>query len=190
MRHRDVPDLEPEMFGKAIRHLRKQRGMTLTELGAKVGDGGVSHVTVGRYERGERQPSPAMLQDIAEALGTNIGELRELNRALRGPESEAELEADSEAMSDYVTSKTDVTTWRDRVIRDPELNQWVQMILMALPIFLDRKSWVAPVTIDQFVRETGRTLELVEEHWPGVLDSPYVERLGENRWTLRLRFPE
>lgn len=176
------------MFGRAIREMRVARGLTLAELGEMCG--GVTHVTMSRYERGDRQPSPAMVQGIADALGTTVEELRELEQSLiQGSGGSDRRYGLPDEPQEYVSSQSDISTWRDQVIRDPSLEPWPQMILMALPIFLDKTSWVAPITVEQFSRETGRTLALVEQHWPAVLDSGYVDRLGENEWTFRLKFP-
>jgi transcriptional regulator with XRE-family HTH domain len=58
--------------GRRIRHFRKARGLTLEELGARVGLA-VSQLSL--IENGRREPRLSSLQGIAEALGVEIAEL-------------------------------------------------------------------------------------------------------------------
>ena len=52
-----------------LRELRLQRGMTQTQVGDLIG---VSCVTVGRYEAGEREPSNAKISAFADYFGVSI----------------------------------------------------------------------------------------------------------------------
>ena len=59
-------------FGKHLRKLREERGLTQEELADKAG----MHFTyIGQIERGLRNPSLINLQKIAKALNINGGEL-------------------------------------------------------------------------------------------------------------------
>jgi transcriptional regulator with XRE-family HTH domain len=52
--------------GTRLQRARRRRGLSQAALGRKMG----AHVmTISRMERGERQPSMAMLQKLAKALG-------------------------------------------------------------------------------------------------------------------------
>lgn len=55
-----------------IREVRKQRGMTMRELGDRVG---VSESAIGFYETGKREPSYEILLKIAEELRCNVSDL-------------------------------------------------------------------------------------------------------------------
>ena len=56
-------------FGERMRSLRLQHGLTQDELAAK---SGISRVSVGFYERGERIPPTDIAAAIAKALSTSI----------------------------------------------------------------------------------------------------------------------
>lgn len=54
--------------GENIRRLRKERGLTLRELGDKVG---VSEAYIRAYESGRRNPKQKSLEALAQALAVN-----------------------------------------------------------------------------------------------------------------------
>lgn len=58
--------------GERIKAVREERGLTQTELGAKIG---VSGVAIMRYEKGQRQLNLSQLIRIAAALGVNWNSL-------------------------------------------------------------------------------------------------------------------
>ena len=60
------------MNGKKLKKIRKEKGLTEEQLGAKVG---VSHAMINRIENGTKDPSIALLVAIAEVLGVEPGEL-------------------------------------------------------------------------------------------------------------------
>jgi len=57
-----------EAFGRAVRHLRQDRGMTQAELAARLGLGRTS---ITNLEKGQQSPPLSMLPDIASALGVD-----------------------------------------------------------------------------------------------------------------------
>jgi transcriptional regulator with XRE-family HTH domain len=60
--------------GARLQRARRRRGLSQAALGRKVG----AHVmTISKLERGERQPSMAMLQRLAKALGVRVTALLE-----------------------------------------------------------------------------------------------------------------
>ena len=61
-------------IGENIRRLRKQKKLTLKQLGNIVH---LSKQAIGQYERGERTPNIKILQQIANALGVDINDLAE-----------------------------------------------------------------------------------------------------------------
>lgn len=60
--------------GKMLRRARLWRKLTQVQLAEKVG---VHKITISRLERGDRQPSMALLQRLAKALKVKVGELLE-----------------------------------------------------------------------------------------------------------------
>lgn len=52
-----------------LRELRLTRGMTQTQVGDLIG---VSCVTIGRYEAGEREPSNAKIAALADYFGVSV----------------------------------------------------------------------------------------------------------------------
>ena len=65
---------EDNWFGKRLRFLRKQRGLSQTELGES-SDIHTSHIS--RYERGAAQPTADTLKRLAEALKVSVAHLIE-----------------------------------------------------------------------------------------------------------------
>lgn len=59
-------------LGENIRKLRKHRGLTVVELGEKIGR---SSNVIACYERGEYFPPPAMLAKLVVVLHTTWGTL-------------------------------------------------------------------------------------------------------------------
>lgn len=62
--------------GENIRKLRKQKELTLKQLGNIVH---LSEQAIGQYERGERIPNITILQQIANALNVDVNQLTESN---------------------------------------------------------------------------------------------------------------
>ena len=65
-------------FAEAILNRRKQLGLTQDELAQKVG---TSKQMVSRYEHAQRSPKVLMANKFAEALGTTLDELLEIEPA-------------------------------------------------------------------------------------------------------------
>ncbi|UZP03353.1 helix-turn-helix transcriptional regulator [Clostridium botulinum] len=59
-------------IGENIRIIRKERKLTLKDLGSKVG---LSEQAIGQYERGDRSPNIEVINKIAIVLGVNTNEL-------------------------------------------------------------------------------------------------------------------
>lgn len=55
-------------IGEKIKYLRKQKGLTQTELSALTG---IHQVSITKYEKGKMIPQPDQLQKIVEALGVS-----------------------------------------------------------------------------------------------------------------------
>lgn len=59
-------------IGQLIRQERKKQGLTMAQLGEKMG---ISGSLVGRYERGEENPKIKTIERFANALGLSLSEL-------------------------------------------------------------------------------------------------------------------
>src|SRR5579884_4223351 len=59
-------------FGRRLRHLRRARGLTLSELGARVGR---APSALSMLENGRREPRLSLLKTLAEALSVSPDEL-------------------------------------------------------------------------------------------------------------------
>lgn len=68
-----TPVLAEETLGERIVALRKQQGLTLTELARRLA---VSKPTVWAWEQGKARPIDSRLPALAEALGVQISELQ------------------------------------------------------------------------------------------------------------------
>ena len=68
----DPPDQDRLTFGRRLRHLRRARGLTLAELGARV-DRAPSALSM--LENGRREPRLSLLNALAEALDVPSEEL-------------------------------------------------------------------------------------------------------------------
>jgi len=59
-------------FGQRLRHLRRARGLTLTELGDRVGR---APSVLSLLENGRREPKLSLIEQLAKALGVSVAEL-------------------------------------------------------------------------------------------------------------------
>src|SRR5690606_13579108 len=73
------------VFGQRLRHLRRAAGLTLSELGEKVGR---APSQLSLLENGHREPKLSLLRALADALGTSVDELL----SKKAPNRRAELE--------------------------------------------------------------------------------------------------
>lgn len=172
-------DVLREMTGRKVLELRKKLRISQRELGERVG---VKQSMISQIERGVKAISVDLLPDIARALGVDDAELM--------PEAFAPSPM-AGAPGSYVAGYEDIQTWRTQVLRDHDVSDGASVILalLASPPFLDSRSWIVFVTVDQFIRDTGRSREYVERHWAEAMSSRYVDLIGEVEWSFRLVFP-
>ncbi|HEX9064897.1 MAG TPA: helix-turn-helix domain-containing protein [Streptosporangiaceae bacterium] len=78
-------DLDLNLFGQRLRHLRRTRGLTLAELGERVGR---APSVLSLLENGRREPKLSLIDTLAGALGVTADEL--LRR--EAPSRRAQLE--------------------------------------------------------------------------------------------------
>ncbi|MFT4306536.1 MAG: helix-turn-helix domain-containing protein [Microbacterium sp.] len=81
--------IELATLGHRIRHFRLENGLTLDELGARVGVAG-SHLSL--IENGKREPKLSLLQQIATATGIDLSQLLSREPPSRRAALEIELE--------------------------------------------------------------------------------------------------
>jgi transcriptional regulator with XRE-family HTH domain len=94
-----------QAFGRAVRRLRQERGMTQAELAVRLNLGRTS---ITNLEKGQQSPPLSMLPDIASALG--IDPLLLISEALRG-----DAAAEADALSATVHDE-DLRRWAGQVI--------------------------------------------------------------------------
>ncbi|MBR7551041.1 helix-turn-helix transcriptional regulator, partial [Mycobacterium tuberculosis] len=66
------PSVDNLSIGRRIRFFRKEAGLTLSELGERVGRAASQISTI---ENGKRETSVTLLASIAQALGTEVADL-------------------------------------------------------------------------------------------------------------------
>lgn len=93
-------------LGGRVRSLRRQRGLTLKELGRLAG---LSHPFLSQVERGLARPSVGSVERIAEALGVPVAHLW----AAPGPREERLLRRDADA-----------TGLRELLASAPAVHEW------------------------------------------------------------------
>ena len=96
-----------EAFGRAVRRLRQERGMTQAELAARLSLGRTS---ITNLENGQQSPPLSMLPEIASALG--VDPLRLIANAVRDGGS-----AEAGTLAATVHDK-DLRRWAGQVIGD------------------------------------------------------------------------
>lgn len=64
----------PRDFGRRVRHLREERGLSQEKLAELAG---LHRTIIGRFERGELNPTITSVAKIAKALGVSASELME-----------------------------------------------------------------------------------------------------------------
>lgn len=94
-----------QAFGRAVRRLRQERGMTQAELAVRLNLGRTS---ITNLEKGQQSPPLSMLPDIASALG--VDPLLLVTEALRG-----DAVAEAGALAATVHDE-DLRRWAGQVI--------------------------------------------------------------------------
>jgi len=82
-------ELDLVLFGQRLRHLRRARGLTLAELGARVGR---APSVLSLLENGRREPKLSMIEALAGALSVSPGELMRRQAPSRRAQLEIALE--------------------------------------------------------------------------------------------------
>lgn len=167
------------MDGAKLKSLRKRAGHTQKELADAMG---VHFTSVSRWERYGELPEDR-LPELAEALGVEVADLLDDPAATPKP-AQAPVEEERKG----VRTSGEVNAWRDKLGVTP-MNMYLRLILAILPSFRTEEG-VVLVTRQQLIDDANLPGELVDEHWPAVLESEWVERVGEVEWAFRLVMPE
>lgn len=125
------------------------------------------------------------IEILAEALEVQVDELISTDEQ---PSKSAHKDP-SELPDKYVTSVDALDRWQ-RQVMSSELHGDMKLLLQAIPSFLDRDSWVVSVTKEALAERSNFDQEWVEELWPEMIETDFVERIGPAEWVLRLTFPE
>ena len=85
----ETEGLDLAMFGQRLRHARRARGLTLADLGAKVGR---TPSVLSLIENGKREPRLSLVEQLAAALGVPVAELLKKQPPSRRAQLEIALE--------------------------------------------------------------------------------------------------
>lgn len=97
-------------FANAVLTKRKELGLTQEELAEKVG---TSKQMVCRYEKGQRSPKVAMANAFAEALGTTLDELLDVEKY----EQEKEKTSQSEFEKALIYAYSVADEWTKNAVK-------------------------------------------------------------------------
>lgn len=156
-----------------IRERRKELGLNQVELGARLNPP-VSQPAISAWEKGRETIPEDRLEGIATALELTVDQL--LGEAR------------------YVRTLSEVKDdWRDALLNDLEVDEDVQIVLLWLSTLVEVSDGGVATYTGSMDRVVGATRVLsrdeVESAWPLVLESPYVERVSDAEWVLRLTIP-
>jgi XRE family transcriptional regulator, fatty acid utilization regulator len=85
----ETEGLDLATFGQRLRHARRARGLTLAELGAKVGR---TPSVLSLIENGRREPRLSLVEQLAAALSVPVSELLKKQPPSRRAQLEIALE--------------------------------------------------------------------------------------------------
>jgi hypothetical protein len=90
----------------------------------------------------------------------------------------------------YVTSDRDLERWHDRVWKEGISDPNLLLLLFTIEYHVDKTSFVVSSTIPDLATRAALPIGMVEDLWPDLLASPFIERIGSGEWTLRLVIPD
>lgn len=174
------------MIGNAIHEFRKRAGLTLHELGER---SGISHTSISRYERGQREPRLKAVQSIADALGITVEEIMALAKALEYAEGEgADYVPAGEPVDGVEPQPFNLERWRV-LVSLAKMDIRAKLVLGLLPAFMDRESGIVAITRDEAIEQGHLSEETVDAGFPIALKSGFVERIGAVEYMFRLQIP-
>lgn len=156
---------------KNLRQLREEHGWTMREAAEHLP---ISHSTVGRNER-KGYVKPEHRDAYADAFGVSRGLIDELC-------------GDEGRPTRKVGSDASLLRWT-RAASTSDMHPYARMMLLVFPVFIDRDDWIASLTKDALKERAHLSSDEVERHWPEVMESPLVERVGVGKYSFRLMLP-
>ncbi|MGO2658643.1 XRE family transcriptional regulator [Mycetocola reblochoni] len=162
---------ELRTLGHRIRHARLAAGLTLEQLG---GTAGLTTSHLSLIENGKREPRLSALSALAEALGTELGEL--LSPEAPSPRAALEIELEQAQSSDMYRTLALPALRPSRSMGDPVLEA-----LVGLHRELQRRERQAIAT-----PEEARRANTELQAWMRARDNhlPAIEALAEDRLRL------
>lgn len=148
------------MFGHAVRLIRKEKGISQDALAQGLA---INQSSVSKWERSGNLPEEH-LEAVAGVLGVTVRELRAKAGALLKSKPAETPEA--------------ISTWRDTVLLDAQLDGVVKLMLATLPIFFNESINLVVVTPERFVERAGwGGFDLnIHDVWRQMVESGYVEQ--------------
>lgn len=163
------------MPGHRLRQLRKEAGVTQSQLAKAVG---LHQTMISQIENNERPIPDKRIADFATALGVPESELR-------GAPTPEEPPAGPTVR--VVRTRAAQGEWMAAVIQSVE-DRDLAWVLAAIGSLVDPDAWVASVTAEQIEEQSGNP-EVFRAVWHKVLKSPWLKRIGEGEYTFQLVFP-
>ena len=170
------------MLGEFLRKCREDKGLRLIDVAEHLDK---TETTISRWERGKRQVAPKYFDDLADILDCDRSELTRRARNDRLTSGDGQ----NRGKGGYVRSDSDVMGWTKQVMMSDH-NPSVKTTLLAVAAFYDDRINASSVTRDSIVENTGFDEQQIYDTWEAVLESPWIERVGDGRWTFRLRFAD
>lgn len=178
--------------GDMIRAARKRLLMSQKDVGDELD---VDQRTVSYWEKTD--PPAKWAAKLAELLELDLEELREaLGERAVSYEYQPRRSPAVLARGPYAVGRAKQAEWLDMVKRDGSLSREARDLLGYLPGYIrsDERERSADsfVTFKKLAKDAPEyDEEDVVNAWSEVLDSGYVEDIGEGvKWVLRLKFPE
>jgi XRE family transcriptional regulator, fatty acid utilization regulator len=150
------------LFGQRLKHVRRSRGLTLTELGERVGR---APSVLSLLENGRREPKLSLIEALAAALGVTADELMRTEAPSRRAQLEIALD---EAQRDPVYARLDLPYLRP----GPRVPSEVIEHLLALfeelrkqqvkPTATPEEARLANAELRQMMRERGNYFAEIE----------------------------
>lgn len=174
-----MPKVEKTHVGNRLKVARAEADLYQSDIAEEVG---VQQTSVSSWEREGWVPTKR-LKAVAEVLDVSP---KWLATGKEPDEEEAE-----QAKERWVGSKEELVDWIREVRDDERYSKAVRETIIDLNFFIDEGgTWAVSVTPEALAERVRGDLDEVKSHWDEVLDSPYVERIGPGKWTLKLVFPE
>jgi predicted transcriptional regulator/DNA-binding XRE family transcriptional regulator len=163
--------LDLVLFGQRLRHMRRARGMTLTELGERVGR---APSVLSLLENGRREPKLSLIEALASALDVTSAELMRREAPSRRAQLEIALE---EAQRDPVYARLGLPYLRPGPRVPSDVIEHVLALFdelrrqQAKPTATPEEARAANADLRAMMRDRGNYFAEIEEAAAGALDT-------------------